>query len=212
MSYYRWMRTFRLGKNGLGGLCKLETWAEFVRTFSNWLNLRKVTDRNLFAVIFSYRGQPKFPGNSGPRMPDVMEKAGEKKQLDTDTRSDARTPNLDPLHFCEALNNSNNICNTQWVQLYSTAAYFPIEPSEEDREAYKNYFENFIDQCTDSKVGGCIDRAMKLFPPRKDFDRNEMMLWLCNLETICRRDAGLPLPQCRASKLQKRWGYSDGYL
>lgn len=119
---------------------------------------------------------------------------------------------LDPVHFCATKNESNNVCNTQWVQLYSAAAYFPLEPSETDREMYKTYFENFIDQCKDEKIGGCVERAMKVLPPRKDYDRNEMMQWVCNLESICRKEAGLPPNQCRSSKLQKRWGYSDGYL
>lgn len=119
---------------------------------------------------------------------------------------------LDPIHFCERLNDSNNICNTQWLQLYSTAAYFPLNPTDSDQRMYKTYFENFYDQCKDPKIGGCIERAMKVLPPRTDMDRNEMMMWVCSLESMCRKEAGLPSNQCRSSKLQKRWGYSDGYL
>lgn len=137
----------------------------------------------------------------------------------TDTKADSKNlkenlnaPTLDPINFCETKNESNNICNTQWVQLYSTATYFPSQPSEVDREMFHTYFENFTDQCRDLRIGGCIERAMKLLPPRKDMDRNEMMLWICNLESICRKEAGLPSVQCRSSKLQKRWGYTDGYL
>lgn len=127
-------------------------------------------------------------------------------------RDKGDTPTLDPINFCATSNESNNICNTQWLQLYSAAAYFPLNPTETDREAYKTYFDNFIDECRDPAIGGCIDRAMKILPPRKDFDRNEMMMWICSLESMCRREAGLPPNQCRATKLQKRWGYSDGYL
>jgi len=118
----------------------------------------------------------------------------------------------DPIHFCANSNESNNICNTQWVQLYSTAAYFPLKPTETDREVYNQYFSNFTDQCKDDKIGGCINRSMKVLPPRKDFDRNEMMMWVCSLEALCRKEAGLPMNQCRSSKLMKRWGYEDGYL
>ena len=119
---------------------------------------------------------------------------------------------IDPLHFCESKNESNNICNTQWLQLYSTAAYFPNRPTDVDKQMYFSYFEAFTDQCRDTRIGGCLDRAMKLLPPRKDLDKNEMMMWICNLETVCRMEAGLPPAQCRVSKLQKRWGYEDGYL
>jgi len=128
------------------------------------------------------------------------------------TVAPSKQPELDPVHFCQFSNDSNNICNTQWVQLYSTAAYFPQKPTETDREVYNTYFANFQDQCKDAVIGGCIDRAMKVLPPRKDFDRNEMMMWVCSLESLCRKEAGLPSIQCRSAKLQKRWGYDDGYL
>lgn len=134
------------------------------------------------------------------------------KDVNRQNDSGSTSQATDPLHFCENRNESNNICNTQWVQLYSTAAYFPSDPTDMDRDIYKSYFDNFTDQCKDSRIGGCIERAMRVLPPRKDFDRNEMMLWICNLESICRKEAGLPPNQCRSSKLQKRWGYSDGYL
>ena len=168
------------------------------------MNLRKIT-RVVISEIFSFRIFKK-------RMPEGQlesKSTSTAPQLNTNTSA---TKPLDSIHFCESRNESNNICNTQWVQLYSTAAYFPSKPTEVDREMYQTFFENFSDQCKDSTMGGCIDRAMKLLPPRKDLDRNEMMMWICNLESICRKEAGLPPAQCRASKLQKRWGYSDGYL
>jgi len=129
-----------------------------------------------------------------------------------DKKTPATTSELDPVHFCQSSNESNNICNTQWVQLYSTAAYFPQKPTDTDRDVYHTYFTNFQDQCKEPVIGGCIDRAMKVLPPRKDFDRNELMLWVCSLESLCRKEAGYPSIQCRSAKLQKRWGYEDGYL
>lgn len=123
-----------------------------------------------------------------------------------------KSTNMDPLHFCDTVNESNNICNTQWVQLYSTAAYFPLKPSEIDRDVYKTYFDSFSDQCKDSAAAGCLDRAKKTIPYSKDFDRSGLMMWVCTLESLCRKEAGLPMKQCRASKLLKRWGYDDGYV
>jgi mitochondrial FAD-linked sulfhydryl oxidase len=128
------------------------------------------------------------------------------------SRTAPDTPVLDEVHFCSSVNESNNICNTQWVQLYSTAAYFPDSPTDLHKQVYKEYFDNFTDQCKDAKIGGCIDRAKEIIPYRSEFNRDEMMLWVCNLEQICRREGGFPTTQCRASKLMKRWGYPDGYL
>jgi hypothetical protein len=134
------------------------------------------------------------------------------QEVPDDKEPTTSADSMDSINFCQTSNDSNNICNTQWVQLYSTAAYFPLNPSESDRETYQTYFSNFTDQCRDSLIGGCIERAMKVLPPRKDVDRNEMMMWVCSLESLCRKEAGLPSVQCRSSKLQKRWGYEDGYL
>jgi hypothetical protein len=151
----------------------------------------------------------KISGTRLVRMPENVTNISTRSTPDEPTKTDTK---LDPIDFCESSNESNNICNTQWVQLYSTAAYFPLKPSETDRDVYHNYFTNFTDQCKDEKVGGCIERAMKVLPPRKDFDRNEMMMWICSLESLCRKEAGLPAIQCRSTKLMKRWGYEDGYL
>ena len=127
-------------------------------------------------------------------------------------KSESSADSVDPVHFCEQVNDSNNICNTQWVQLYSTAAYFPKTPSEMDRETYKTYFEHFSDQCKDAKIGGCLDRAIKAVPYVRDTDRGGLLMWVCTLESFCRKEGGFPTKQCRANKLLKRWGYEDGYL
>ena len=115
---------------------------------------------------------------------------------------------LDPLHFCESSNRSNNICNTQWLTLYTTAAYLPETFEPADRQLATDFFENFTDQCKDEKIGGALNK-----PKHLNYNsRRELVMSLCTLENDVRQLAGLPLRQCRYNKLMERWRYADGYL
>jgi hypothetical protein len=118
-------------------------------------------------------------------------------------------PPLDKLHFCEHSNVSNNICNSQWVTLYTTAAYLPEKFEVADKELVTAFYTNFSDQCRDEKIGGSLNRAEQTLNLNS---RRELMLSLCTLENDLRQQAGLPLRQCRYNKLMERWRYSDGYL
>ena len=113
----------------------------------------------------------------------------------------------DKLHFCETVNSSNNICNTQWLTLYTTAAYLPetFEPS--DRELVTDFFTNFTDQCKDEAIGGKLNTKHLNMNSRRG-----LMMSLCTAENDLRQLAGMPLRQCRYSKLMERWRYADGYL
>ena len=113
----------------------------------------------------------------------------------------------DKLHFCETVNSSNNICNTQWLTLYTTAAYLPetFEPS--DRELVTDFFTNFTDQCKDEAIGGKLNTKHLNMNSRR-----ELMMSLCTAENDLRQLAGMPLRQCRYPKLMERWRYADGYL
>jgi len=114
---------------------------------------------------------------------------------------------LDPLHFCETNNNSNNICNTQWLTLYTTAAYLPETFQPADKQLASDFFNNFTDQCRESPIAG----ALNGLSPNLN-SRRELMLSLCSTENELRQKAGLPLRPCRYNKLMQRWRYADGYL
>lgn len=122
---------------------------------------------------------------------------------------DQKKDELDHLHFCEKSNESNNICNTQWLTLYTTAAYLPEVFGEEDKRLSRNFFSSFYDQCKDPIIGGDIDRMKDSI---KTESRRELMISLCTIENMSRQKAGLPLRQCRYNKLMERWRYPDGYL
>ena len=107
-------------------------------------------------------------------------------------------------------NSSSSLCDSQWINLYTTAAYLPEEFSPEDHRLARNFYLNFQDQCRDGKVAGLIDKKKSQI---LRFDsRRELLLSLCTLENCLRHEEGLPLRQCRYNKLMQRWRYPDGYL
>ncbi len=117
------------------------------------------------------------------------------------------------LHFCEKTNKTENICNAQWISLYTTCAYVDETPTPDQQELVSTYFRHFSDQCRDPAMGGrSLDKALKQNPLTKTTTRRELMMWACTLENFCREENGIPLRQCRYNKLMERWRYADGYL
>jgi hypothetical protein len=118
-----------------------------------------------------------------------------------------RTESL--LHFCASSNESSDICDTQFLTMYTFAAYLPEELSLEDRRLAKNFFSDFSDQCRHPTIGGLVDVEKQ----KLEFgSRRELVLSLCTMENVARTKLDLPLNQCRYGKLMQRWRYADGYL
>ena len=116
-----------------------------------------------------------------------------------------------PLHFCATSNESADICDTQFLTMYTVAAYLPedLGASPEERRLAENFFVNFVDQCRDVQVGGVIEREKR----NLEFgSRRELLLSICSMENVARMQAGLPLAACSYSRLMQRWRYPDGYL
>ncbi|KAL8448830.1 hypothetical protein Emed_003538 [Eimeria media] len=115
------------------------------------------------------------------------------------------------LHFCDDTNEPEDVCNAQWLMLWSYAAYAPERPSAEEQHLLRSFFQFFPDQCTYGPAANCYTDAVRASPPRVN-DRRELLLWLCMVENQCRQKAGMPLKRCRHSELMKRWRYADGYM
>lgn len=115
------------------------------------------------------------------------------------------------LHFCEDTNEPEDVCNAQWLVLWSYASYAPGRPSEDEQRLLRTFFEFFPDQCTEGPAANCYAEAVRSSPPRVS-DRRELLLWLCMVENQCRLKAGMAPKRCRHNELMKRWRYTDGYV
>ncbi|KAF4758553.1 hypothetical protein FOZ63_005199, partial [Perkinsus olseni] len=115
------------------------------------------------------------------------------------------------IHFCENTNDTTDICNAQWMMLYTAAAYAPDRLSSSEQKVYTDFFDGFIDRCEHPIVGGMIEDEIQRSRPRVASNK-EMLIWLCTIENKCRQRLGMPMTQCRSSRLLQRWRYADGYL
>ncbi|CDJ41499.1 erv1 / Alr family domain-containing protein, putative [Eimeria tenella] len=125
--------------------------------------------------------------------------------------SSAATGTPFKLHFCEETNEPEDVCNAQWLVLWSYAAYAPERPSPEEQQLLRTFFEFFPDQCIEGPAANCYAEAVRSSAPRVQ-TRRELLLWLCMVENQCRQKAGMPLKQCRYNDLMRRWRYADGYV
>ncbi|CEM26116.1 unnamed protein product [Vitrella brassicaformis CCMP3155] len=122
-----------------------------------------------------------------------------------------KKPSVPVMHFCEFTNKPTDLCNAQWLLLWTFAAYTDERPSEQQQRDSAVFFRYFPDQCTEGPAAKCYKEAVKQFPPRVS-TRHELMMWLCMIENQCRKKAGVPLRTCRYNQMLKRWRYPDGYL
>ncbi|KAL8269803.1 hypothetical protein Esti_006282 [Eimeria stiedai] len=123
---------------------------------------------------------------------------------DLPIEENAATKETPQLHFCDDTNEPEDVCNAQWLMLWSYAAYAPDRPTAEEQQLLHAFFEFFPDQCTYGPAANCYAEAVRASPPRVS-DRRELLLWLCMVENQCRQRAGMPLKRCRHSELMKRW-------
>ncbi|KAF4682937.1 hypothetical protein FOZ60_009801 [Perkinsus olseni] len=89
------------------------------------------------------------------------------------------------IHFCENTNDTTDICNAQWMMLYTAAAYAPDRLSSSQQKVYTDFFDGFIDRCEHPIVGGMIEDEIQRSRPRVASNK-EMLIWLCTIENKCR--------------------------
>eukprot|EP00386_Alphamonas_edax_P007352 GDKI01024448.1.p1 GENE.GDKI01024448.1~~GDKI01024448.1.p1 ORF type:complete len:155 (-),score=39.07 GDKI01024448.1:253-717(-) len=116
-----------------------------------------------------------------------------------------------PMHFCESTNTPTDVCNSQWLLLWTTAAYTAEKPSEAEKRDAFVFFSQFVDQCKEGPAAQCYADAVRTMPPRVE-SRRDLVMWLCMVENQCRAKLQMPLKTCRYNTLMQRWRYPDGYL
>mmetsp|Transcript_36267 Transcript_36267/g.63887 ORF Transcript_36267/g.63887 Transcript_36267/m.63887 type:complete len:117 (-) Transcript_36267:55-405(-) len=109
-------------------------------------------------------------------------------------------------------NETKDICNAQWLLLWTTAAYSPERPSREEKAVVETFFGKFQDMCRTGPYANCYEQALREHGPPPVDSRRELMLWLGMAENRCLQRAGLKTKSCRYTDLMERWRYPDGYL
>uniref|UniRef100_A0A7S1FIW2 Sulfhydryl oxidase n=1 Tax=Noctiluca scintillans TaxID=2966 RepID=A0A7S1FIW2_NOCSC len=109
-------------------------------------------------------------------------------------------------------NETKDICNAQWLLLWTTAAYSPENPNKDDKATLETFFDKFQDLCRTGPHANVYENSRREHGPVPVSSRRELMLWLCMAENRGLSAAGLPTKRCRYRELVERWRYVDGYL
>mmetsp|Transcript_26643 Transcript_26643/g.62147 ORF Transcript_26643/g.62147 Transcript_26643/m.62147 type:complete len:117 (+) Transcript_26643:53-403(+) len=109
-------------------------------------------------------------------------------------------------------NETKDICNAQWLLMWTTAAYAPQTPTRDEQVALDIFFNKFQDLCHQGSHANCLKHALRDLGRPPVASRRELLLWLCVAENRCLKQAGLPTKRCKYADLMARWRYPDGYL
>lgn len=91
-----------------------------------------------------------------------------------------------------------------WTVLHSFAAYFPEEPSEQDKTMAKGFLEGFAHLFPCKHCAEHMRNVMEEEPPKYDSNR-ELSLWMCEFHNKVNEVTGKPTRNCDFGELQKQW-------
>jgi len=100
--------------------------------------------------------------------------------------------------------NRSQLGRSTWELLHTTAAYFPDEPSEDEKKAAKDLIEalGVIYACKHCREH--FSEHLKEHPPDVS-SRKSLSLWLCHTHNIVNEVVGKPQFPCSFEKLDNRW-------
>ena len=91
-----------------------------------------------------------------------------------------------------------------WTLFHTTAAYYPEEPTEEDKKHYYDFFATipFVYPCKHCATD--FERYLKKSPPEVD-NRETLCVWLCRMHNKVNQKLGKKVFPCRMKDLDRRW-------
>jgi FAD-linked sulfhydryl oxidase len=91
-----------------------------------------------------------------------------------------------------------------WTVLHSFAAYYPNEPTEDEKRMARSFLEAFahLYPCKDCAEGLQIN--MREYPPKVD-SRKDFSIWMCEAHNRVNEQMGKSTTKCELSALDKRW-------
>ena len=87
------------------------------------------------------------------------------------------------------------------------AAYYPEEPSPEEKEAATTFINSFMQVGIEHPDWGAkFLKNMNEFGPPDVSNTASLSVWMCHQHNKFNEDLGKPLMSCDYGELKKRWG------
>ncbi|OAD55785.1 FAD-linked sulfhydryl oxidase ALR [Eufriesea mexicana] len=94
-----------------------------------------------------------------------------------------------------------------WSFLHTMAAYYPNNPSDEQKSDMKKFFHIFSTFYPCNVCAEDLQEQLKQFPPQTDSQKH-LSQWLCNIHNEVNKKLGKPEFDCKL--VDQRW--KDGWL
>lgn len=91
-----------------------------------------------------------------------------------------------------------------WTLLHSIAAYYPDNPTEEEKQYALDFLNGFAHLYPCKACREHLQKSMKKYPPNVN-SRKEFMLYLCTIHNIVNRTLLKPVYPCNIELLEERW-------
>ena len=171
------------------------------RLHSLWGDFRRTIRDSVSTPVrnFIAERRPTF-GKAIAKAPAMAESGSQIETIHVDEKGNPTKPN----DFNNGTNSPNTVSGAQWMLLWTTAAYSPEHPTEDEQKSLKDFFHLFRDECPDRSYSKAVEQFG--LPPIGT--RRELMMWLCLAQNATR---GFTV-RCRYNALLQRWRHADGYM
>ncbi|KAL7512726.1 hypothetical protein ACHAXN_011536 [Cyclotella atomus] len=95
-----------------------------------------------------------------------------------------------------------------WTLLHSMAAWYPKQPSDQDKEFMTNFVKSLARFYPCTWCATDFQKNVDLSPPRVD-TREDLCIWFCEQHNLVNKKLGKPLFDCTINKLDERWKKSS---
>ncbi|XP_058792809.1 FAD-linked sulfhydryl oxidase ALR isoform X1 [Phymastichus coffea] len=134
------------------------------------------------------------------------EKESEQEKSKTDNKNIVETT-VDARKDCPL--DRDSLGSNTWSFLHTMAAYYPKNPSTEQRKDMKTFFHLLSQFYPCHICAGDLQEQLKVSPPRTD-SRHQLSQWLCEIHNEVNIKLGKPIFDCKLVNQRWRDGWLDG--
>ncbi|KAK3258985.1 hypothetical protein CYMTET_31996 [Cymbomonas tetramitiformis] len=99
---------------------------------------------------------------------------------------------------------------SSWSLLHTIAAYYPVQPSEQQQQHARNLVESMAILYPCEHCAEDFAKTIKQHPPRVE-SQEKFSVWMCEQHNMVNEKLGKPSLKCQLPLLLKRWrtGHKD---
>ncbi|KAL4487526.1 hypothetical protein ABPG72_007046 [Tetrahymena utriculariae] len=117
-------------------------------------------------------------------------------------KSEDKVAQDDPYKYCP--NNKQSLGFFTWNFLHTMAIYYPKNPTEEEKQKIKNFFDSFATFYPCKPCALHFQKDILKTPPAVESNES-LSIWLCERHNLVNKWLGKQQFDCSFENLEKRW-------